>query len=294
MIHWKVKKFFKKDSYSYSYFIKKINYLSKRVLISKIPLTKKVVNDSQLELHYKLNKYTEESAKNINKFTNVSYFGYSQKENDLIIYLRNYNQKPYWKLRQSRILHWNLFSNKTIRKQRYKKFIKFYTKKYSSINVVHLYFVNYFTKLNLSWTRLSKFKNFIKKNLIEINKNIIILPLISSKFISWQSLKRKTFKLKKKTGKWSYLNYRRYACPWLQRKKNFPKDIKHIVPNFFIFKQLSFFDSLTGYAYISDLLVDKTLPFSENFKTNLLIRLHMYRYKSNTICLLHFLVFCVK
>ena len=254
------------------------------ILLRKIPLTKKVINDSNLELFYKLNKNIDEQTFNSTLFLNLNTFNV---EEEFTLYLRNYHQKPYWKLRQSRVSHWNFFFSKTLRKHRYKKFIDFYVKKYDKFGNIYQYLSNYFTGLSISWSRMSRFNNLLKKNLsIKLNSSVLILPMFNNKYIDWQILKKKNYKIKKKIAKWSYLNYKRYTFPWLQKKKNFPKAVKHIFPKFYYFKKISQFDPFTNYLYLSENLKNYSIPFYEQFKVNFLIKLHMYRYKSNNICLL--------
>ncbi len=84
-----------------SYFFFKKLAITSNTLVNRIPLTKKVINDSNLEIFYKLNKNLKEDlsqlVKNPNNLVN--------DEIDFHVYLRNYHQKPYWKLRGARILH---------------------------------------------------------------------------------------------------------------------------------------------------------------------------------------------
>ncbi len=64
--------------------------------------------------------------------------------------LRNYQRKPYWKLRTARITHWSLFFKKTIRQTRYKSFIVRYIKHLGiyKLNISNL--LNYFTYYKVS------------------------------------------------------------------------------------------------------------------------------------------------
>jgi hypothetical protein len=84
-----------------SYFFFKKLSITSNTLVNRIPLTKKVINDSNLEIFYKLNKNLKEDlaqlVKNPNNLVN--------DDIDFHVYLRNYHQKPYWKFRGARILH---------------------------------------------------------------------------------------------------------------------------------------------------------------------------------------------
>lgn len=251
--------------------------IPKNILVQKIPLTTKVLNNYNVEFFYKLNKKTKQS--NIEESYNFSY-GF-EEESPLFIYSRNYHQKPYWKLRKSRILHWNLFYKKTIRKQRYGSFLKKFMKKYTKFSYDYTFLVNFFTKFNLSWTRTSKFPSQCKKLFFEKTKNIIKLPLFFNNFFNWRFLKRRNYILKKKIGRWSFLNFKRFKFPWLQRKKNTPKNVNHIQPSLHSFLYLGNLDKITGYLMLNSEIENFTLPVLDTFKSNYLIKLHMYRYKSN-------------
>ena len=79
---------------------------------------------------------------------------------------------------------------------------------------VYTYIINFFTKFNISWSRTKKFESFYKNILIEnINDSIVKIPMFFSKYLDWRLLKKRNFRLKKKVGKWSYLNFRRATCP---------------------------------------------------------------------------------
>lgn len=274
----KRKFFLRKWNTSYFYTLKP-KQLTKTI-VRRIPLSDRVIDTSNVEFFYKLNK---DLGLEFEDYTNLSFDLIEEDDDDdFLLYLRNYHQKPYWKLRNSRISHWRLFYNKTIRQQRYKGFISRYVKNYHKLSYSYTYLVNSFTQFNLSWSRTDKLESILKKSLIELTgQKIIKLPIFFQNIFKWKVLKRNNFYLRKKVGKWSFLNFRRATCPWLQRKKNSPKTALHIQPQLFYLNANSHWDSMTGYLFLPQKLPKHVLPVRDEFKTNLLIKLHMYRYKSN-------------
>lgn len=267
--------------YSYfSYFSKKYGHMNSIILMKKIPLTDRVISKNNLEFFYKLNKHTSEDLL-LSANSNIL------KSNILLnkfkVYLRNFHQKPYWKLRKARILHWMLFSNKTIRKNRYKNFINRFMKRNETLSYNYTFFVNFFTRFFVSWTRVSKFESFFKRSLVNKDQTVLKLPLMFNSFFNWKILKKKNYFLKKKIGRWSYLNFKRSQLPWLQRKKNSPKAVNHIQPNNQLLNSLGNWDIMTGSVHLTKNLPLFTFPTKDSFKVNWQIKLHMYRYKSNRI-----------
>lgn len=255
----------------------------KSTLMRRIPITDRLFSQHNVEFFYKLNKKADEELQILLK-NNCDYVSnYSKK---LTIYLRNYHQKPYWKFRKARRAHWSLFFNKTIRKQRYGGFLKKFMKKYHKLTYTYTFFVNFFTRFKFSWTKTHKLETFCKNLLIFKTRDIVKLPIFFSKFLNWKFLKKKHFFLKKKVGRWSFLNFKRATQPWLQRKKNAPKQVKHIQPNAFFLRHVSYWDISTGCLYLTPGFYDHLLPVLDDFKVNFLIKLHMYRYKSNKTCML--------
>lgn len=273
-----------KLSSRYRAFLMKYYQFNRKVLVQRIPISANLFSSYNTEFYYKLNKYTTENLLIAKKKKN--YFNIKKKKK-LLIYLRNYHQQPYWKLRKARIAHWSLFYNKTIRKQRYKQFINKFIKNYNKLSYSYIFFVNFFTKFNLSWTHTSKLERFVKLSLISKDNNILKLPIFFNSLFNWKFLKKKNYFWKKKIGRWSYLNFKRATQPWLQRKKNAPKQIKHIKPKFFFLRTSSYWDMMTGYLYLLPQSYKFLFPVLDDFKVNLLVKLHMYRYKSNNTCMSH-------
>lgn len=116
---------------------------SRNILVQRMPVSTRVIESTSVEFFYKLNKKK-------NKFLIEDFDITENNEPDLLIYLRNYHQKPYHKLRKARIAHWGLFFNKTLRKQRYGGFINRFVKKPNKLSYVLNYFVNVFTKVKFS------------------------------------------------------------------------------------------------------------------------------------------------
>lgn len=155
-------------------------------------------------------------------------------------------------------------------------------RKYDKLSYAYTFFVNFFTRFQLSWSRTNKLESFCKTTLIEnCGDSILRIPLFFTTVFNWKILKKKNYYARKKVGKWSYLNFRRATCPWLQRKKNSPKVANHLQPNLFFFNYISWWDSMTGYVLLDENLIVNSVPPLNQFKSNFLLRLHMYRYKAN-------------
>ncbi len=253
-------------------------------LFKRIPLTQRIVLRNNLEFFYRLHRKIALKIKDLTPIDNLNNFkSYGKK---LKIFLRNFHQKPYWKLRLARITHWSLFTTKTIRKQRYKSFFKKFIKNYQKLSYNFFFFINFFMKTALSWTRLGNAESFFKYNLVEKIKSVIKLPLLFLYKFNWRVLIKKSFFIKKKIGKWSYLNYKRSQFPWLQRKKNSPKGINHTQPNKVVLMSISNWDILTNTIFIHKNVDPFVFQTKDNFKTNWQIKLNLYRYNSNNQCLL--------
>ncbi len=282
LIHKKFKKTNTFFYFNYQSFLKKIKFKNQNPLSNRIPLTQRVIENSYLEFFYKFNKEGYDIVSNYNEFLTLkSYNIYGDK--DFTIFLRNYHQKPYWKLRTARILHWNFFfKTKTIREQRYKKFLPLFLQKQKNFTNIYIYFLILFTNMQFSWIRIQQLTSFLKNILVvKVSDSVFFLPTTLSNLFNWKFLKKKNFFKKKKISRWSYLNYKRWQFPWLQRKKNFPKNIKHVQPTCNVFKSLTQFDTLTGYLLYFGNLGTYELSPNELFKVNFLTKLHMYRYNSN-------------
>ena len=263
-------------------FLKKVTVNKTLPLVNRIPLTERVLNNSYLEFFYKNNKDGSNINYNYSKFLTLKSYEETGSQ-DLTIFLRNYNQKPYWKLRISRLIHWNFFyKQKSIREQRYKTFLPTFLRNQNTFTNINVYLLTFFTNMQVSWTRVQSISSFLKKiMIIQASNSIFFLPKAFSRVINWKFFKKKSFRLRKKISRWSYLNYKRWQFPWLQRKKTFPKCIRHLKPILNVLKSLTHYDAITGYLLFFHKLQKYQLSFSESFKVNALTKLHMYRYNSN-------------
>ena len=282
LIHKKRKKYTPTFLTNINGFFKKLTVIRALPLINKVPLTDRVIQNSYLDFFYKNNKNGCDINYNYSHFLTLKGFE-DESVQDLTIFLRNYNQKPYWKLRLARIIHWNFFyKQKSIREQRYKTFLPTFLKKQNRFTNINIYLLAFFTNMQVSWTRIQLITSFLKKIMvIKASNSIFFLPRTFSGVINWKFLKKKSFRLRKKIGRWSYLNYKRWQFPWLQKKKTFPNCIKHLKPIFNILKNLTHYDPITGYLLFFHKLQKYQLSFTESLKTNALTKIHMYRYNSN-------------
>jgi hypothetical protein len=155
-------------------------------------------------------------------------------------------------------------------------------KNYKRYSNFYVYLLAFYSKLHLSQYRLQKISSFLKEfSIVKFTDNLIMIPIFFQRKINWNFFKNKSKRLYNRLSRWSYLNFKRYSFPWLQRKKNFPKLTKHLQPNFLIFKKITQFDPMTGYLIILKEITQFSISFDQIFKTNYLLKLHNYRYKAN-------------
>lgn len=261
-------------------------FFNKNVTL-KIPLTQKIINNSYLKFFYKRRKWSKRNKLPFFfEFQTLAVPGYKnvlqRSKKKLTMFLRNYDQKPFWKLRTARHLHWKLFfKKKTLKRQCYNQFLLKYMKKYNKMYYFYYYLITIFTKFKISWHRLKQFPIFSHQELVSTTDSIIILPLFLRQYFNWKIFKKITWKRRKKIGRWSYLKYKAFLLPWIKRKRNFPKAIKHLSPKLSLFKVYSYIDHMTGYIFLFKQFNKLILPTYEQHKTNYMIRLHVYRYKAN-------------
>ncbi len=268
-------------SYKWSIFYRTIfrKKTTENILINKISLSQKLLNTSFLEFFYKYSKNKDQHKLKEQTYTTLHI---PNNSNYFTIFLRNYHQKPYWKFRTARIIHWNFFFKKTLRQKRFNNFLQIYIKNYKKFSNVYVYLLALYSKLSLSQSRLQKISSFLKEFYInKLTCNLLIIPIYFQRKINWNFYKNRSKRLHSRLSRWSYLNFKRYSFPWLQRKKNFPKLVKHLNSNFLILKKLTHFDPMTGYLLILKKITQFSISFDQIFKTNYLLKLHNYRYKAN-------------
>lgn len=258
-----------------------INQTTKNaVLTQKITLTSKVIEDEYLHFFYKYNKVKRDE--NVVGFYKLESSCINHDiDKDLYIYSRNYHKKPYFKLKIARDNHWRVFTTKkTIRKQRYKDFIKHQIKNYYQYLDTYIFLLNFYTKFKMSWFNTSYLKTILKYFILSSYKNkIFILPRFISKYLVWSYFSKRKKYLNRKISKWSYLRYKKFICPWLQRKKRFPKKLKHLLPKNYLTRIITHYDPLSNYIWVNEKKPKQVLNPFNIFKTNFYLKLHMYRYK---------------
>lgn len=72
------------------------------LLVRRMPLSERVIIATNLEFFYKLNKKLNEEFFGLVAGVDAPNF---EPLSDFLIYLRNYHQKPYLKLRKARLAH---------------------------------------------------------------------------------------------------------------------------------------------------------------------------------------------
>jgi len=98
----KIRRTFFSNFHTTSAFLKKFSEVNSNLLVRRMPVSQRVIDSTNIEFFYKLNKYTKEDI-------TQGKFGYFEDtfddSDDFLIYLRNYHQKPYLKLRKARVAH---------------------------------------------------------------------------------------------------------------------------------------------------------------------------------------------
>lgn len=240
----------------------KLQFNSKIPTIEKLLLTKNSLEENLLGYYYKNDK---------------------KPKNQLLLKLRNFNKKPYWKIRKSRILFWKLFSYQTLKKQKYlAKKDNLYKEKFktesNALIVLRILYNIYISDLRISSEFYKNFKLLITLKTFS-KESVLYLPVFYKNLINWSLLKKKNFKKIKKVGKWSYLKYKKFIKPWLQHKKNFPKITYKIIPKFRHLKKYFSYDLNLGIIYIFSNFSCNELSYSERYKNNRMQKLHIFRYK---------------
>lgn len=266
--------------------VRKRSEFKKLNLLNFSTLTSRGINSLYQKLFYKSNKNFYKlgyKSKIIKRSVGLkkNYFldnFFDFKENKKFkILLRNYDKKPYWKLRTSRILHWGFFFNKTLRKKRYKKFI-FNFLRNKEKNYILSTIISTFCRVRIPFIKFLEISDIIINGLCVNNGTIYLLPRIF-KCIFLNYSNRKFWK---KAKRWSFLQFKKSQNHWLARKKNFPKYlkkslIKNKIKNFDRFIYDSFSRSITTCYYYPNF-------YQFNFKVIgsrlFLLKLHMFRYKA--------------
>lgn len=67
-------------------------------LVRRMPITTRVIEATAVEFFYKLNK-------KFNRYLAETFTTADDHDTDFLVYLRNFHQKPYLKLRKARVAH---------------------------------------------------------------------------------------------------------------------------------------------------------------------------------------------
>jgi len=271
-----------------SNFSKIYSKLTNNAILNNSTITLRTLTNGYLNFFYKnikihrttqyaIRKFAKTTHSKLNKFFNVFY---NFTKGALKIFFRNYHKKPYWKLRKSRLLHWNFFTNKTICKRRYKNFLKKTIKMPNATNHSMSQLILSFCRIKISYTSMLQYNNNIIQNLISKNKMSIMLPIFFKKTFYWKKIKKKKAKLWKKAKKWSYLRFKKSLYPWLSKKKTFPAFFKKqgLKSKQFLMGSAQY-DSFIRSVYLLNV---HNLYYNSEYNlcsSNKLLKLHNFRYK---------------
>lgn len=248
------------------YQFKQIRHFQPKTTKQLVPLTKKSLEKSIFSFYFNLYK-----LKTIKTYK-------------LKIYYRDYNKKPYWKLRESRLTLWNYFKRSTLNKRKYVNFnTTFLKKQYISVFFFNIY-LKTLSALYIPQISLDRIKPHIISYFLILNplkkKLIFKLPLFFSNYINWDLLVKKELKFNKKIGKYFYKKYLQKIKPWLQKSKS--KTINYLFKKSIYKNQsktYSYFDisTNTGLLFFTDMLTH--IPYNRNIINNYLVKLNTYRYQ---------------
>lgn len=288
----------KKHTKLASKMVKKFNRLKKIIeyrqkKIKAFYLTTKLLNEHvfkktayfSIDDHMFLHKYTHEHYlikfyNNRKLETNPLKIKNSRSEKrKTYTYFFNFRNKKLKTYKNARNIHWGFFLNKTIKKRRYKNFLKYFLK---NQNKYILNMFDYFTfKFKLSyifWLNFTSFLFYFYKKKLNC-KEIYQFP-INLNF--WGFLSRYQVKKKKVTAKlhsWVVKKNKIRKTFWMQQKRNFPKFLKKKIFWNSQIKNNIQYDFITNYFVIL-----KNVNFISNnqeiiFK-NRLLKLQGFRYKA--------------
>jgi len=258
-------------------------------ILSYSTLTLKSVTNNYLKIFYKDNKnyyslrYLVKKFKR-NFFLKKSMFRdifFNFHKEDTKIYLRNYDKKPYWKLRKSRILHWGFFYKNTLRKRRYKTFLSNFLKKKKQEVFIITQIISIYCDLRLSFKGFLEIPSILKNALIGTNNLIFMLPKFLKKK-KWKIKLHRSIKLWKKVKKWSFLRFKRSLYPWLTNKLKFPKFLKQkISKRSLVASPQVYYDPFTrSFFFLSSYTEFYQTQYSVFENRVFLLKLHMFRYRS--------------
>ena len=228
------------------------------------PLTGKLVELSIVEYFYKIAKPLHNTHRSFS------------------INFRDYNRKPYWKLRKARLVHWDLETSNTINKRRYTNYLATsFSKDQNTLfssSFLHMASVNLphtqFQKINKSLT-----KHFWISN-ISPRYSIFKLPIFLTNYLNWNLYNKKEALIGKKLGKWAYLNFKRFVSPWLdKKKKKIPYFLNSRSVKYDFFKKYSYFDSNVSVGLLFKETGDEKNPLSRIVNNNFLLKLNVFRYQ---------------
>ncbi len=194
-------------------------------------------------------------------------------------YFFNFRNKKLKTFGNARVVHWNFFLNKTIKKRRYKNFLEYFLK---NQNKYMFQMFDYFTfKFKLSyifWLNFTTYLFYFYKKKLNC-KQIYQFPVDTDfwQILNFFQLKKK--KINSQITRWIVKKEKIRKTFWMQQKKNFPKFLKKKTFWNNQIKSNIQYDFITNYFAIL-----KNVSFSSNsqqviFK-NKLLKLNGYRYKA--------------
>lgn len=295
----KLKKIFKQKAFSIYININHIRNYYKTKLRNNIIFNYMYLNE-QVSAHYSVtllqkNKHIETDIKSyllkdiqlysdsskslsskdeINSYDNSVNFEKSKKKTYFFNSWRGYLTT--WK--NSRLFHWNIYKQGTLKTRRYRNFLPPFLKKEKiEIDIIIKYFSFKFQLSNLFWKQFSQMYLFFYDKILIIKKIFQIpINLLFWNFLNF--IRNNHYKIKKKLQSWFYRNIRIRSTFWMEIKKNTPKFFDKQI---FIFKKIKNaiqYDFLTNYFCVIK-HCEAYEKLHDYIFNNKMLKMHNFRYK---------------
>lgn len=232
-----------------------------------------------------LHRYTHEQY--LTKFySNVSLeTNYFLKPNNVpnikkvYTYFFNFRNKKLKTFGNARVVHWGFFLNKTIKKRRYKNFLKYFLKNQDKfIYIMFDYFTFKFKLSYIFWLNFTTYLFYFYKKKLNC-KEIYQFPVDLSFWKVLNSYQLKKGQISSQINRWIVKKEKIKKTFWMQQKKNFPKFLKKKTFWNNQIKSNIQYDFITNYFVIL-----KNVNFVSNNQQiivkNKLLKLNGYRYKA--------------
>lgn len=302
----KLKKILKKKSHSYyininyskNYYKKKKKndiifncmYLNKHIashyFIKFLKKNKHIRKRRKSFLYKKIFKYSTTRRKKYKSKRHSTYvkmnplkFKYKKKQKKKKTYFFNSWRGLLVTWKKSRLFHWKLYREGTLKKRRYRGFLPaFFKKNKIKLDIIIKYFTFKFQFSSLFWKYFTQmYLFFFNKSLV--SKQILQIPINFLFWIFLSKMRREKYKLKRRVKSWLYKNIRIKKTFWMEIKKKTPKFFSKQIFSFKKIKNAIQYDFITNYFCI----IKNTETYekvNEYLFNNKMLKMNNFRYKS--------------